>query len=260
MKMAPQPEIAGTLLLSCRILAPDIRRMTAEVPELVETRFIPSRFHADPAQLRRRLQQAIDRFSQGHRWKRILLGYGICGLATVPLRAAAVPLFVPRVHDCTALFLGSDREYREQFDRCPGTLTITEGWYQESGAVAAQDPFITLMGSTPVTEAQLAKRYGTAHARKTLDFLNSWKGRYERVVFVDTGWGTGGPAARHARRLAETNGWRFEVLNGDLGLLSRLLKADTSTGEILEVPPGRRTAFDPANGTLGVEPDPGPAG
>jgi hypothetical protein len=37
--------------------------------------------------------------------------YGLCNLALTSLRARAVPVVVPRAHDCITLYLGSRQRY-----------------------------------------------------------------------------------------------------------------------------------------------------
>ena len=39
-------------------------------------------------------------------------------------------LVIPRVHDCIALFLGSDAAYRREFARYPGTYYVSAGWVE----------------------------------------------------------------------------------------------------------------------------------
>ena len=63
----------------------------------------------------------------------IAVGYGVCGLGTVHLQSRGTPLAIPRVHDCIALFLGSDAAYRSEFARYPGTYYVSAGWVREKG-------------------------------------------------------------------------------------------------------------------------------
>lgn len=60
-----------------------------------------------------------------------MIGYGLCGRGTVGVVARDVPLAIPRVHDCIALFLGSDARHREQFAKHPGTYYVSAGWVEE---------------------------------------------------------------------------------------------------------------------------------
>ena len=109
----------------------DIGRLAKDVAQQIDTRFLPGGLHEDPKALRERLQAIIDEADAPRLWDRIVIGYGICGRGTVGLRARRVPLYIPRVHDCIALFLGGDAAYRRQFKRCPGTYYISAGWFEE---------------------------------------------------------------------------------------------------------------------------------
>jgi N-methylhydantoinase A/oxoprolinase/acetone carboxylase beta subunit len=246
-----QPRV---FVIACGVLARDIEAVTAEWPCVIGTHYLPAGLHERPDKLRRKLQAAIDRVSPTGQWDRIAVGYGVCGRGTVDLRSRDVPLAIPRVHDCIALFLGGDRRYRQEFERYPGTYYISHGWHEAKSKAKSADRRHTWMGDTKVYFDELVARYGRAHAESTFAFLESWRSNYQRAAFIDTGTDTHPAAEAYARELADQNRWRFEKIAGSTRLLKALLEATRTSAEILVVPPGQITVFDAANGRLAAHP------
>jgi N-methylhydantoinase A/oxoprolinase/acetone carboxylase beta subunit len=241
-------------VIACGVLGKDIRRIAGDMGiALGGMRCLPGGLHERPDKLRSTLQGIIDELSDASQWSRIVVGYGVCGRGTIDLKAGAIPLVIPRVHDCLSLFLGGDHAYRQEFKRFPGTYYISPGWYAEKSAPANQQQPQAHIGGRQVGYDELVKRIGQQGARKTVEFFNSWKRNYQRAVFIDTGDG-GGPAADHARRMAEENGWRYEILQADMRLLAKLLTAKRQDREVLVVPPGHITLFDPLSEGLTTKP------
>ena len=221
-------------VLACGVLSADLRTLAACMPATLTLDLLPGKLHATPHDLRRRLQERIDAVSASRSADVIAIAYGVCGRGTVGLTARDIPLRIPRVHDCIALFLGSDAAYREQFGRFPGTYYVSAGWVEEgmgSGSSSAADE-----------RAEWEAQHGAENAAAIGDFLSSWKRNYQRAAFIDTGIGN-----RHcagvAQRMASENGWRYEELQGSHALLTLLLSG-ADDDRILEVPPGFCTQFD----------------
>ena len=252
--MAKGDECTRPYVIACGVLGKDIRKVASSVGLAVGgMRCLPGGLHERPDKLQATLQGIIDEVSEASKWSRIVVGYGVCGRGTVGLKAGAIPLMIPRVHDCLSLFLGGDNAYRKEFKRFPGTYYISPGWYAEKTEPGLQGPSQVHIGGRKVGYDELVKRVGKRGARKTVDFFNTWKQHYQRAVFIDTGDG-GGPAAAHARRMAEENGWRYETLPADMRLLAKLLLAEHPDDEVLVVPPGQITYFDPLSEGLAAKP------
>ncbi|MGB5986984.1 MAG: DUF1638 domain-containing protein, partial [Desulfobacterales bacterium] len=255
-RSAPPPPMSTLQIkvIACGVLRLDIERLAETSGLPMDTHFLEGGLHEKPRELRRQLQAAIDQASAAERYARIVVGYGVCGRGSVGLTARQVPLVIPRVHDCIALFLGGDRAYREQFQRFPGTYYISAGWQAEkSDPLSQKQPYVQ-MGDQRVYFEQLVEQVGDEAAREAFEFFDSWKKNYQRAAFIDTGAGQPERHAAQARKLAAAYGWRYERLEGDSGLLKRLLETESSTPEILVVPPGQVTFFDSRAGGLGASP------
>ena len=245
---------ARVYIIACGVLAKDIEGIAKKLPLTIGTHYLPAGLHERPDKLRRKLQAAIDRAANTGEWDRIVVGYGVCGRGTVDIRAHAIPLAIPRVHDCIALFLGGDNRYQEQFKQYPGTYYISHGWYEAKSLSQAADRRHAWMGDTKVYFDELVQRYGLRHAEATFTFLNSWRSNYQRAAFIDTGVDTDTAAEAYAEELAGQNRWRFEKIQGSTRLLQSLLSETETTDEILVVPPGHITVFDAAHGRLTAHP------
>lgn len=237
-------------VIACGVLTTDVRKVAKRLGVEVDCRFLEAGLHERPSDLRRQLQEAIDEASSSGKYDQIAVGYGLCGRGTLGIESRGVPLAVPKVHDCIALFLGSDKAYREQFSRYPGTFYISEGWYREKSEPLTQTKRWAPLGEEKVSYDELAEKYGPEVADQLFHLLNSWQRNYQRAAFIDTGAEDAEACERYAQAIATEFGWKYERIQGDLSLLEKLLQADRTTDEILVVPPEHRTDFDPVSGTL----------
>ena len=259
-------------VIACAVLRLDLEAAAERAGVRLDLTLLPGGLHATPRDLRLRLQEAVDEVSSeaageasgaagqaGARVPRpIAIGYGVCGMGAAGIHARGVPLALPRVHDCIALFLGSDAAYRRQFAACPGTYYISAGWVDGKSQPRAAGAL------TDQQFAEFVARYGAENTAAIRDFFSSWQKHYRRSAFIDTGaGGDKGRYERMARDMAGELGWRYERLAGSTDLLVRLLTETVSGDEILVVPPGHVTAYDAAGRRLtAVAPETGesPAG
>ena len=183
------------------------------------------------------------------------MGYGVCGLGAVGLHARNVPLAIPRVNDCIALFLGSDEAYRQQFARYPGTYYVSAGWIEEKAQPQGSSEASIQCGPDCFTFRQLVERYGEENADAIRDFMNSWQKNYQRAAYIDTGArGVRENYARLAQAMAQEFGWKYEEIAGSHDLLRMLLTTRESTDSVLLVPPHHFTVHDPINRMLNAVP------
>lgn len=233
-------------LIGCATLSVDLEQVAARLAPGLRLEFLPAGLHDDARELRRRLQRAVDGASEAGECDLIAIGYGLCGGGTAGLRARGVPLALPRVSDCIAMLMGSDAAYRRQLSGCPGTYFVSAGWVESQAERLSGDPDEWIENKAVGADFdRLRTRYGGENADEVRRFLDSWKRNYRRAVFIDTG--AGGRRAYYesvARALADRYGWRYEKLTGTHDLFVKLLTAESSSDEILVVPPGRATRYD----------------
>ncbi len=167
----------------------------------------------------------------------VVLGMGLCGRGIDGLRAPAVPLVVPRVHDCRAVFLGG-AVAGEAFTRDhPDTYLLTSGWLERPSASGR--PGTQGWGTGLPDWDELVAKYGednAAYLRETLDPLR----HYRRCCHVAMGCGWDAPFGAQAAGIAKDCGWSFCERAGDMGLITRLVDGPWDHPDILVVPPGAR--------------------
>ena len=105
-----------TKIIACATV---IEEMFPLLPEGMTYEILDFGLHLTPEKLRDKLQEKIDTASVEA--DTIILGYGLCAMAVVGLKATKCTLVVPRVDDCIAIFLGSYAAYKYQASQEPGT-------------------------------------------------------------------------------------------------------------------------------------------
>ncbi len=242
-------------VIACGVLKLDLEEAARKIGQ-VSVQLLPAGLHRTPHELRRRLQEAVDDASAQSAYDLIAIGYGVCGTGTVGIRSGNIPLAIPRVHDCIALFLGSDAAYRDQFAQYPGTYYISAGWVEgrsqpqsSSGEDAAQK------GPTEADFKKFVGMYGEENTQAIKEFLTSWQRNYQRAAFIDTGVaGKRKKYANMANDMATEFGWKYERLQGSIALLQQLLAGGVSDDDILIVPPHYVTVYEATNKKLSAVP------
>ena len=118
------------LALTCEVLARSVYLCAARSRHVVDVRLNRRGLHDDPPNLRAILQAEIDEISAPY--DAVVLAYGLCGGATAGLRCGAIPLVVPRAHDCITLFLGDRARYQAEFSANPGTYWYVQDYLERT--------------------------------------------------------------------------------------------------------------------------------
>ncbi len=245
--MTAEPRPLRLLAIACEALARPSYLCAALSPQVVDIRLLRRGLHDTPVTLREQLQAAIDDAAMADpAYDAVILAYGLCGGATAGIAATALPVVLPRAHDCITLFLGSRSRYEAEFSRDPGTY-----WYVADDVERSrpEGDATGLMGVGATSDDELAAvyadyvaRYGKDNADYLMEAMGAWRTQYDRAAFIDTGVGDGGMSERRARDETARRGWRFERLAGDLALLRRLFAGGWSE-DFLVLQPGERLAM-----------------
>ena len=231
-------------IVACEIFFREVCHLAAASPHKVDVEFLPKGLHdKGGGPMRERLQAAVDA-TDPERHDAVALAYGLCNNGLAGLVARRVPLVLLRAHDCITAFLGSRERYARTFEDRPGTYFETTGWL-ERGVDGGPYGLPSQTGALGFDLATLAAKYGEDNARYILDTMTR---HYRRVAFIRMGVEPDPSFEGRARELAEERGWEFEALDGDLGLLRRLVNADWDGEDFLVLQTGERVAA-----TLGPE-------
>lgn len=199
--------------------------MLTFLPEDVPYEILDFGLHLRPSDLRESLQRKIDQASPGT--DVLLLGYGLCSMAVVGLKAAQATLVIPRTDDCIGIFLGSCAAYRAQIEREPGTYYLTKGWIE--------------VGDSPFEEHQrLIQKYGEAKAERMTRLMLK---NYKRLGFINSGQQELERYRQYARQAAERFGLQFEEIQGSSALVRKMIYGPWDQ-EFVVVPPGETVRFE----------------
>jgi hypothetical protein len=190
------------------------------MPPNMQYQSIEPGLHLQPEKLKNALQKTIDKITADA--DPIILGYGLCSMAVIGLRAAKSTLVVPRIDDCIAMLLGSQRNYKAQLRSEPGTYFLSRGWI-ESG--------INLVEEFRHTEARYGKR--RADIVKALMLKN-----YSRLAFINLGYRNAERFRQFSRKAAYELGLSYEEIEGTTRLLRRMVNGPWND-EFVVKPPGQ---------------------
>ena len=194
--------MSRTKVVACATV---IEEMLPMLPDGMTYEILDFGLHLTPEKLRHKLQETIDAASA--EVDTIILGYGLCSMAVVGLKATGCTLVVPRVDDCIAIFLGSHAAYKQQASQEPGTYYLTKGWIEVS--------------DTPFEEYnRLVERYGAERADRMIKLVLK---NYTRLAFIDTGQYEQERYRDYARRTAERFELRYEEISGSTALIKKML-------------------------------------
>jgi hypothetical protein len=201
-----------------------IEEMLPFLPTDVPHEVLDFGLHLYPAKLKKVLQEKIDEASE--KAEVLLLGYGLCSLAVVGLKATSATLVIPRTDDCIAIFLGSCNAYKEQAKKEPGTYYLTKGWIE--------------VGDTPFEEHKLLiEKYGEQKAERMTRLMLK---NYKRLAFIDTGVYEIERYRDYARKTAEKFELRFEEIDGSPDLVKKMVFGPWD-GEFVVVSPGETVSY-----------------
>lgn len=214
-------DISRIKILACATVIEEILPL---LPDGMAYEVLDFGLHLSPPNLRNRLQQAVD--TAGGQFDTLLLGYGLCSLAIIGLKANSCRLVIPRTDDCIAIFLGSQKAYTEQARKEIGTYYLTKGWIE--------------VADTPFDEYErLVEQYGIERAERIMKMMLK---NYTRLVYIDTGHSDNAKYIAYAQKIAAQFNLRFEEIRGSNSLLLKLLNGEWDD-EFLVVEPGETITY-----------------
>jgi hypothetical protein len=263
--------MARIKVIACEVLHRELCQCAARSINIVDLGFLTQGLHdIESEEMCKRLQEHVDQVSGGqvtpergvegnwvgHQRKAVAydavaLGFALCSNGIVGLTAGEVPLVIPRAHDCITLLLGSKERYREMFDDHPGTYFLSTGW-RERDAVnleALEETEMSKMGLDKTYDEYVAK-YGEETARYLMETLQGGLRHYDRFVYIRTGLGQDDYWEREAREEAESRGWEFRSVKGDLRLLQNLCDGAWDEEDFLVLQPGEKLETSYTHGVI----------
>ena len=197
-----------------------LKEMRPILPPGVQCIKMEPGLHLHRDRLRRTLQDIIDDVS--HETEKIILGYGLCSMAAMGLKASGSTLIIPRVDDCIAIFLGSQKLYRHHLHKKPGTYFLSKGWI---------DAGVTIIQELKQAEELLGKRVAEMLRERMLR-------QYAWLSYIDMGWDDKNYYREFSMRTAEKLNLEYKEIKGTTSLMERMIKGPWNE-EFIVAPPGR---------------------
>ncbi len=215
------------LVVACEVVAREIYHAAAHAGPAVDVKLLTQGLHDRGAErMRAAVQQEIDA-ADPEGYDAVVLGYGLCSNGTVGIVARKTPVVIPRAHDCITLLMGSRERYAAEFESHPGTYYHSSGWSERDDEnIGPAEPGIMEAMGLSGTYEEYAELYGEDNAKFLMEQIRGGLKHYDRLLFIEMGLGGEEAAKKEARERAAHEGWRFEVMKGDMSLIERLLSGD----------------------------------
>ena len=209
-------------IIACRTLIEEMQQL---LPSGMQALTLESGLHLHPDKLRDALQAMVDDITADT--ETIILGYGLCSMGVIGLKAGHSTLVIPRQHDCISIFLGSRRAYEKALDQEPGTYFLSKGWI---------DAGITLLDELK----RMEERYGKKRAKRVMKRMLQ---HYRRLAFIDMGYQDQEPYRQFSRRAAREFNLTYEEITGTTELLRRICQGPWDD-EFVVAPPGHTVGLE----------------
>jgi len=224
-------------LISCNVFQREASWCIARSPHIIDSEYTELGEHARSAGLRQIIQERIDATeASGKVYDAILLLFGLCGNATVGLKARRTQLVIPRAHDCCTILLGSRARFSEHFGDALSTPFSSIGYLERGDYFLRTSDDGTTGVQTGDAFNDLVEKYGEEDARYIWKEMHPDHGD-DKAVFIDLPETSHLGYAEKFEAKAAAAGKKAVQLPGDIRLIANLLNGEWDPKEYLIVPP-----------------------
>jgi hypothetical protein len=200
----------------------------------------PHVIDAEPDDLRAELRRRIGEAAARRTYDAYVLAYGLCGNTAAGL-TCPVPLVMPRVHDCCALFLGSKERFLSEFGNQLSMRWSSCGYYERSHQEDGWNSNTSRTRETFPEYQELIEKYGEDNAEYIWDTLHPDIETPEAVYIALEPFDVPGYREGFGEQV-KTQGKTLRVVDGDITYLRDLVNGPWDDARFLTVSPGQRVA------------------
>ena len=218
--------------------------LVSQSPHIVDLEFIPMLAHQEPKKLNRLIQEKIDQSlnESGRKYDAVILGFGLCGNSAIGL-SCAVPLVIPRAHDCCTIHMGSKTNFIAAFGNQLSARWCSTGYYER-----AHVPNSGYFGAdqlenykTSADYMKLVDQYGEEDADYIWETMHPKIETNEAYYIKIDGYEYSGAYENFQSKIAEADKELITV-DGDTTMLKALINGAWDEEAFLVVPPGKKIA------------------
>lgn len=232
-------------VIACEVLRRYLYKYLHETPYPADVTFIEMRKHVEPDDLRKTIQEEIDKVDES-RYDVILLAFGLCGNSTVGVHANDVPIVIPRAHDCCTFFMGSKDAYNAEFADKASAEWCADGYYEGCFSIYAGDISNSENNSASglgygMTYEQYAEEYGEENAQFLFEMLGGANNKSDdELIYIST------PETQHLSYRAEVlkkaaeDGKKVREIAGNTDVIRKFCFGEWEADEFLIVKPGEK--------------------
>ncbi len=222
-------------LIGCEVFSRLAYKAAAASENTVDMVFTRMQSHTKPAQLKMEIQGIIDSTPEGY--DAVLLGYGLCGNGAAGLKARALPLVIPRAHDCCTIFLGSREAFKEHFGQTPSAQWYTACYYERLGNWYHDNPLDMFMPGLGMSYQELVDKYGEENAQYVLESLKS-ENTVDFLTYIELpGFDIGSVREEFIKHAAD-EGKKTRFIEGNSRIIDDLVNGRWNVDDFLTAPPG----------------------
>mgnify|MGYP001309692164 FL=1 len=238
-------------VIACEIFFRELCYCAAHSKNIIDIEFLEQGYHDTPQIGFKEIQKHID-LVPANKYDAIVLGYGLCSKITAGIVSRYTKIVIPRVHDCIAIFLGSNQRYKKMFEEESGTYYYTSGWIEcveRRGGMTNLNGFLLPANATEGFNAALSKleeKYGKENAQYLISELAAWEKFYSKGVLINFEFARHLKLDEKVKKICKNRGWEYDEIDGDISYLQRLLDGDWNEEDFLVLAPGEKvvSSFD----------------
>lgn len=217
-------------IIACRTV---LEELDSSVTFGMRIEALESGLHLHADRLSEALQERIDKVTS--LTETIVMGYGMCSMGVIGLRAEESTLVIPKSDDCIGVLLGTRKAYKSALQKRPGTYFLSKGWIKAG---------ITLVHELERMEA----RYGKHRAHRVMKRMLQ---HYRHLAFIDMGTPDQEFYRCFARKAAEILRLTYGSIQGTRIILEKMNEGPWDGDFVVKAPGEEVTLSDFDMGTAG---------
>ena len=225
-------------LICCDVFLRPVSAFVATCPHTIDVEYVPMLAHNEPDKLRAHLQARINAAAAARDYDMFILSYGLCGNTTVGL-TCPVPMIMPRIHDCCAMFMGSKEKFTEAFGGKLSMRWATGGYYERCYMDRGLTGDASRRRETYPEYQALIEQFGEDNAQYIWDTMHPEIETPEAAYIRIDGFEMSGHEDGF-RKLVEAQGKTVQVLEGDASYLRDMINGPWDDSRFLTINPGEK--------------------